>query len=115
MMRIRRWTGGEAPAPGRRSTAIDQGGVPSMLRLRPVAFLATVVLVASACTGAGPSASAPAATAGGPTAAASQPAESQAAQPKTGGTLVVAIPGDLNRTDSALVDDANSTYVLQQI
>jgi len=86
-----------------------------MLRLRPVAFLATVVLVASACTGAGPSASAPAATAGGPTAAASQPAESQAAQPKTGGTLVVAIPGDLNRTDSALVDDANSTYVLQQI
>ena len=47
-----------------------------MLRLRPVAFLASVVLAASACTGASPSASAPAATAGASSAAASQPAQS---------------------------------------
>ncbi|HEX8025676.1 MAG TPA: ABC transporter substrate-binding protein [Candidatus Limnocylindrales bacterium] len=86
-----------------------------MLRLRPVAFLATVLLVFSACTGAGPSASAPAATGNAPSTAASQPAASQAAQIKTGGTLVIGIPGDLNRSDSALVDDANSSYVLQQI
>src|SRR5689334_9575368 len=86
-----------------------------MLRLRPVAFLATVLLVFSACTGAGPSASAPAATGSAPSAAASAPAGSQAPSIKTGGTLVIGIPGDLNRSDSALVDDANSSYVLQQI
>jgi peptide/nickel transport system substrate-binding protein len=34
---------------------------------------------------------------------------------KQGGTLVVALSGDINRTDPSLVDDANSTYVEQQV
>lgn len=59
-----------------------------------------------------PASSAPSAAA--PTTAPSAPA-SAAAQPKTGGTLVVALPGDINRTDPALVDDMNSTYVEQQV
>jgi peptide/nickel transport system substrate-binding protein len=82
-----------------------------MLRLRPVAFAAAVVLAISACTGASPSSAPPAQTGGAQSAA----PQSQAPSVKTGGTLVVAIQGDLNRSDSALVDDANSTYVLQQI
>jgi peptide/nickel transport system substrate-binding protein len=53
-----------------------------------------------------------AATTGTPTAA---PTATPASGPKTGGTLVVAIPGDINRTDPALVDDMNSTYVEQQV
>ncbi len=90
-----------------------------MLRLRPVAFLATLALVFSACGSASPSASSPAAS--GPAAsvpAASGPAASVPAATtavKTGGTLVVAIPGDINRDDPSLIDDANSSYVLQQI
>jgi peptide/nickel transport system substrate-binding protein len=83
-----------------------------MSRLRSFAILATLTLVFTACSSAAPT-TAPGATSGpgatGPAATAA------AATPKTGGTLVVAIPGDINRTDSALVDDANSTYVLQQI
>jgi peptide/nickel transport system substrate-binding protein len=35
--------------------------------------------------------------------------------PKDGGTLVVAIPGDISRTDPALIDDSNSSYVMQNV
>src|SRR5204863_2080353 len=35
--------------------------------------------------------------------------------PKAGGTAVVAIPSDIKWTDSALVDDASSTYVQQNV
>ena len=58
---------------------------------------------------------APPASTGASTAPSVEPSASTAGTPKEGGTLVVAIPGDLNRTDPALVDDANSSYVLQQI
>ena len=34
---------------------------------------------------------------------------------KDGGTLVVAIPGDIKRTDPALIDDSNTSYVMQQV
>ncbi|MFZ9278095.1 MAG: ABC transporter substrate-binding protein [Candidatus Limnocylindrus sp.] len=34
---------------------------------------------------------------------------------KTGGTLIVALPGDIVRTDTALTDDSNSSYVIQQV
>ena len=44
----------------------------------------------------------------------SAPSEPAAGEPKDGGTLVVAIPGDINRTDPALIDDSNSSYVMQQ-
>jgi len=91
--------------------------------MKPVrigALLATAAIAFAACGG-GTTSSAP--TAAPPTGAASTPPSSgtpsvepsTAGTPKSGGTLVVAIPGDINRTDSALVDDANSSYVLQQI
>src|ERR1700680_1478258 len=35
--------------------------------------------------------------------------------PVNGGTLVVALPGDIQRTDSALTDDTNSAYVMNQV
>src|SRR3972149_6476948 len=35
--------------------------------------------------------------------------------PKAGGTLIVALPGDISRTDSALIDDSNSSYVMNQV
>ena len=34
---------------------------------------------------------------------------------KEGGTLVVAIPGDIKRTDPALIDDSNTSYVMQNV
>ena len=34
---------------------------------------------------------------------------------KEGGTLIVALPGDIVRTDTALTDDSNSSYVIQQV
>jgi peptide/nickel transport system substrate-binding protein len=43
------------------------------------------------------------------------PSEPPANEPKQGGTLVVAIPGDINRTDMAIIDDANSSYVGAQV
>ena len=35
--------------------------------------------------------------------------------PVNGGTLVVALPGDIQRTDAALTDDTNSAYVMNQV
>ena len=44
------------------------------------------------------------------------PSEAPAAgTPKEGGTLVVAIPGDIKRTDPALIDDTNTSYVVQHV
>ena len=34
---------------------------------------------------------------------------------KAGGTLIVALPGDIVRTDAALMDDSNTSYVIQQV
>ena len=88
-----------------------------MARLKIAALAAAAAIVVTACGGsatASPSASQPAAS----QPAASQPAASEtpaAGTPKQGGTLVVAIPSDINRTDPALVDDASSTYVVQQV
>jgi peptide/nickel transport system substrate-binding protein len=39
----------------------------------------------------------------------------RAETPTEGGTLVVALPGDIQRTDSALTDDTNSAYVMNQV
>ncbi len=96
-----------------------------MMRSRIGALGAATMIFVAACAGSTTS-SAPSAAA--PSAAAPSAAESAAAStapsaapsadastPKPGGTLIVSIPSDLNRTDSALVDDASSTYVLQQI
>lgn len=60
-----------------------------MKNLRIGAILGALLMVAAACS------SAPAG--------------------KAGGTLIVALPGDIVRTDTALTDDSNSSYVIQQV
>lgn len=90
-----------------------------MNRVRIGALLAVTAIVFAACGGAttssAPASVAPPASTGASTAPSVEPSASTAGTPKDGGTLVIAIPGDMNRTDPALVDDANSSYVLQQI
>ena len=87
-----------------------------MSRVRFGAFLAATVIAVTACGG---TTTTPSPTTA-PTTAASNPASeapSASAGPtiKEGGTLVVAIPGDIKRTDSALVDDSNSSYVFANV
>ena len=87
-----------------------------MLRLRFVALLAVAAIAVGACAGAAsPSPSGAAPTTGASTGASTAPSGSAAGAPKEGGTLVVAIPGDIKRTDSALVDDSNSSYVFANV
>ena len=43
------------------------------------------------------------------------PSVAPSAGVKEGGTLVIALPGDIKRTDSALVDDGNSNYVFRNV
>jgi peptide/nickel transport system substrate-binding protein len=87
-----------------------------MIRTRIGALVAATAIVVAACGGA-TSSSAPSAapSTGGESTAPSTAPSADASAPKPGGTLVVAIPSDINRTDAALVDDASSSYVLQQI
>jgi len=72
------------------------------------------VLVASAACG-GASSPSPSAIATPPPAGGASPTPPPANQAKSGGTLVVALPGDITRTDPALIDDSNSSYVMQQV
>jgi peptide/nickel transport system substrate-binding protein len=96
-----------------------------MSRLRFGALFAVAAITVAACGGStttpapatqAPATQAPASTEPG-TSTAPAPSESAPApaQIKEGGTLVVAIPGDIKRTDSALVDDGNSGYVFGNI
>ena len=89
-----------------------------MTRVRIGALFAVTAIVFAACGGAttssAPASVAPPASSGASVAPSVAPS-ADAGTPKAGGTLVVAIPGDINRTDPALIDDANSSYVLQQI
>lgn len=90
-----------------------------MKRVRIGALFAVTAIVFAACGGAtsstAPSASvAPPASSGASSAPSIAPS-ADAGTPKPGGTLVVAIPGDIAGTDPTLVSDASSTYVLQQI
>jgi peptide/nickel transport system substrate-binding protein len=74
-----------------------------------------IALIVAACGGAASPTPPPAAS---PTPGASAPGSappSSAGQPKAGGTLVVALPGDITRTDPALIDDSNSSYVMTQV
>ena len=88
-----------------------------MTRARFGTLLAAAAIVVAACGGStatpAPATETPATPAPATEAPATE-APSQATGPKAGGTLVVAIPGDINRTDPSLVDDANSSYVEQQ-
>ncbi len=84
-----------------------------MVRLRVGALFAALALLLSACGG---TAAPPAGSAGGGATASSGAAGSASAGPgKKGGTVVVAIPGDIKRTDPAMVDDSNSSYVAQNV
>lgn len=80
---------------------------------RLVAVVGAAALVVAACGGA--ASPTPAVS---PSPGASPPASAPASptgQPKQGGTLVVALPGDITRTDPALIDDSNSSYVMEQV
>jgi peptide/nickel transport system substrate-binding protein len=91
-----------------------------MSRLRIGALLTASAIAFAACSGTtattapatAPPATAPPASGPAPSAAPESPA---AGAPKTGGTLVVGLEGDINRTDPSLVDDLNSTYVLENM
>ena len=92
-----------------------------MIRVRIGALFAASIIVFAACGGATTTSSAPSAApptsaaSTAPSTAASTAPSAAAVTPKAGGTLVVAIPGDIAGTDPALVSDASSSYVLQQI
>lgn len=80
---------------------------------RLVAVAGAAALVVAACGGAA-SPTPAVSPSPGASASASAPA-SPTGQPKQGGTLVVALPGDITRTDPALIDDSNSSYVMEQV
>ena len=83
-----------------------------MARVRFGALLAAAAIAIAACGGS-TATQAPATEA--PTSAepgASTPTEGEV---KQGGTMVVAIPGDIKRTDPALIDDSNTSYVMQNV
>ena len=87
-----------------------------MARLRFGTLLAAGAIIVAACGGStatsAPVSEAPASAEPG---ASSAPSEPAAGEPKDGGTLVVAIPGDIKRTDPALIDDSNTSYVMQNV
>ncbi len=89
-----------------------------MSRIRFGALFAVAAIAFAACGGStattAPATEAPASVEPGATTAPATEAP-PAGGAKEGGTLVVAIPGDINRTDTALIDDANSSYVGQQV
>ena len=71
-----------------------------MLRSRIGALIAVSAIAFAACQGA----STPSPSAGASEGVA-----------KDGGTLVVALPGDIKRTDPALIDDSNTSYVMMNV
>jgi peptide/nickel transport system substrate-binding protein len=82
-----------------------------MNRLRMGVVFAAAAVVFAACGGnASPSPTTTTTT----TTTSGTPTATEAAA-KDGGTLVVALPGDITRTDPAMVDDSNSSYVMQQV
>ena len=84
-----------------------------MNRLRIGVLAAAAAVVFAACgTAASPSPTAVATSGATPGASV---APTDANLPKEGGTLVVALPGDITRTDPAMIDDSNSSYVMQQV
>jgi peptide/nickel transport system substrate-binding protein len=95
-----------------------------MTRRRIGALFAASAILVAACGGSTPSTApatqAPATTApSGEAPATEAPATEAPSQdagaPKPGGTLVVAIPSDIDKTDPTLISDASSSYVAQQV
>src|SRR5262245_45101699 len=84
-----------------------------MNRLRIGALVATAAIAFSACGGA--SSPTPTTATPGPTTDGASAPTGNPDQPEDGGTLIVALPGDITRTDPAMTDDSNSSYVAQQV
>lgn len=85
-----------------------------MVRLRIGALIAATAIVFAACgTAASPSPSA--ADGSSPPAGSEPPAATPAESPVAGGTLVVAIPGDIDNLDPTLISDSNTSYVINQV
>jgi peptide/nickel transport system substrate-binding protein len=82
-----------------------------MFRIRIGVLIGTASVLFAACAGT----VSPSPSTGGAGASPSSSAAAASAGPKEGGTLVVAIPGDIKRTDAALVDDSNTSYVAQNV
>ena len=78
-----------------------------MTRVRFGALLAVAAVTFAACGGSTPT------TAPGQSAAAGGSPE--AGTPKEGGTLVAALPGDISSTDTAFIQDSNSSAVSNQV
>ncbi len=85
-----------------------------MARVRIGTLLAAGAIIVAACGG---STATNAPTSGTPASAAPGTSAAPSAEGgiKEGGTLVVAIPGDIKRTDPALIDDSNTSYVMQNV
>jgi peptide/nickel transport system substrate-binding protein len=88
-----------------------------MARARPITLLVVAAFLFSACAGAAtgsPATNAPATNAPATQASAAAPTAA-AATPVNGGTLIAALDGDIAFTDSALIQDSNSSYVASQV
>ncbi|HEX6869189.1 MAG TPA: ABC transporter substrate-binding protein, partial [Candidatus Limnocylindrales bacterium] len=86
-----------------------------MVRTRIGALVAATAIVFAACgttatseppTSEAPSSEAPSSEA---------PATTDPGAPVEGGTLVVAIPGDIDNLDPTLISDSNTSYVINQV
>lgn len=86
-----------------------------MSRTRFGALLAATAIAFAACGGSTATQSPSQAPASAEPGTSTAPSAAPSAAIKEGGTLVVAIPGDIKRTDSALVDDSNSSYVFTNV
>jgi peptide/nickel transport system substrate-binding protein len=89
-----------------------------VIKSRSWALVASAAILFAACQGAAspsPSASSPGTSPGTSAPASSEPSTEPSAAVKEGGTLVVALPGDIKRTDPAMIDDSNSSYVMQNV
>ncbi len=90
-----------------------------MTRIRSGAGLAIAAILFAACSGStatpAPASQAPASAAAPSGAAPSTAPSAAAGTPKDGGSLVVAIPGDISSTDSAFIQDSNSSTVSNQV
>src|SRR5829696_8486629 len=87
-----------------------------MARLRFGTLLAAGAIIVAACGGSTATTAPASQGASAEPGTSTAPSGSAAAgEPKAGGTLVVAIPGDIKRTDPALIDDSNTSYVMQNV
>lgn len=87
-----------------------------MVRLRIGALVAAAAIVFTAC-GQAATSGAPSQppTTDAPSSDAPPSATADPGTPKEGGTLVVAIPGDIDNLDPTLISDSNTSYVINQV